>query len=130
MAYIHSTVAAADSCEETSPMNIPLPRPTIKIPAGNYTAIVKPRLTRTSSRSQPGVVLVLKPSSVENADQIFTFPSWKLLRDHLRLFGFATAQELDSADVRLSTGRQPYMFSSRRWEAPLIEALDLNCAEP
>ncbi len=111
-------------------MNIPLTRPAIKIPAGNYTAIIKPRLTRTSSRSQPGVVLVLKAPSVEVADRIFSFPSWKFLREHLRLFGFATAEELDTADVRLSTGRQPYMFSSRRWEAPLIEALDLNCAEP
>jgi hypothetical protein len=111
-------------------MNIPLTRPATRIPAGNYTAIIKPRLTRTSSRSQPGVVLVLKASLVEEADRIFSFPSWKFLREHLRLFGFATAQELDNADVRLSTGRQPYMFSSRRWEAPLIEALDLNCAEP
>jgi hypothetical protein len=111
-------------------MNIPLTRTSIKIPAGNYTAIIKPRVTRTSSRSQPGVVLVLKPPSVEDADLIFSFSSWKILREHLRLFGFATAAELDTADVRLSTGRQPYMFSSRRWEAPLIEALDLNCAEP
>jgi hypothetical protein len=111
-------------------MNMPLTRPAIRIPAGNYAAIIKPRLTRSSSRSQPGVVLVLKASPVEHADRIFTFPSWKFLREHLRLFGFATADELDTADVRLSTGRQPYMFSSRRWEAPLIEALDLNCAEP
>ena len=115
-------------------MTIPLTRPStraaIKIPAGKYTAIIKPRVTRNSPRSQPGVLLVLKPPSVEEADQVFSFPSWKYLRDHLRLFGFATAAELDSADVRLSTGRQPYMFSSRRWEAPLIEALDLNCAEP
>ncbi len=115
-------------------MTIPLTRPSapivIKIPAGNYTAIIKPRVTRTSSRSHPGVVLVLKPPSVEGADQIYSFSSWKFLRDHLRLFGFATPEELDNADVRLTTGRQPYMFSSRRWEAPLIEALDLNCAEP
>jgi hypothetical protein len=115
-------------------MTIPLTRPTtstaIKIPAGNYTAIIKPRVTRTSSRSSPSVVLVLKPPAVEDADQVFSFSSWKFLRDHLRLFGFATAEELDSADVRLTTGHQPYMFSSRRWEAPLIEALDLNCAEP
>jgi hypothetical protein len=115
-------------------MTIPLTRPgthtSIKIPAGSYTAIIKPRVTRTSSRSQPGVVLVLKPPSVEGADQIYSFSSWKFLRDHLRLFGFATAEELDNADVRLTTGRQPYMFSSRRWEAPLIEALDLHCAEP
>jgi hypothetical protein len=115
-------------------MTSPLPRPTtrtaIRIPAGEYTAIIKPRTTRTSSRSQPGVALVLKSPSAEEADRIFSFPSWKFLRDHLRLFGFATAKELDNADVRLSTGRQPYMFSSRRWEAPLIEALDLNCSEP
>ena len=115
-------------------MTTPLTRPTTptatKIPAGKYTAIIKPRLTRTSSRSQPGVVLVLKPPSAEDADQVFSFSSWKFLRDHLRLFGFATAEELDNADVRLTTGRQPYMFSSRRWEAPLIEALDLNCPEP
>jgi hypothetical protein len=114
----------------SSPMIRSATRAAIKIPAGNYTAIIKPRLTRTSSRLQPGVVLVLKPPSVEGTDQIFTFTSWKFLRDHLRLFGFATADELDSADVRLTTGRQPYMFSSRRWEAPLIEALDLTCAEP
>ena len=73
---------------------------------------------------------MLKSSSVEEADRTFSFPSWRFLRDHLRLFGFATAKELDNADVRLSTGRQPYMFSSRRWGAPLIEALDLNCSEP
>ena len=115
-------------------MTSPLPRPAthtaVRIPAGEYTAIIKPRTTRTSSRSQPGVALVLKSPSAEEADRIFSFPSWKFLRDHLRLFGFATAKELDNADVRLSTGRQPYMFSSRRWEAPLIEALDLNCSEP
>jgi hypothetical protein len=114
----------------SSPMTRPATRAAIKIPAGNYTAIIKPRVTRTSSRSQPGVVLVLKPPSVEGADQIYSFSSWKFLRDHLRLFGFATAEELDNADVRLTTGRQPYMFSSRRWEGPLIEALDLTCAEP
>jgi hypothetical protein len=111
-------------------MTIPLTRPAFKIPAGPYTAIIKPRVTRTSSRMQPGVVLVLKPPSVEGPDQIYSFSSWKFLRDHLRLFGFATAEELDNADVRLTTGRQPYMFSSRRWEAPLIEALDLTCPEP
>jgi len=73
---------------------------------------------------------VLKSTSVEEDDRIFSFPSWKILRDHLHLFGFATAKELDNADIRLSTGRQPYMFSSRRWEVPLIEALDLTCPEP
>jgi len=101
----------------------------IRIPAGDYTAIIKPRVTRTSTRSQPGVVLVLKSPSVVEADRIFSFPSWRFLREHLRLFGFATAKELDDADVRLSTGRQPFMFSSRRWEAPLIGALDLNCSD-
>jgi hypothetical protein len=40
------------------------------------------------------------------------------------VFGFATEQELNNADVRLST--KPYKFSSRRWEVPLIEALDLT----
>jgi hypothetical protein len=100
----------------TSPLTNSTSRTAIKIPAGKYTAIIKPRLTRTSSRSQPGI--------------IFSFSSWKFLREHLRLFGFASAEELDNADVRLSTGRQPYMFSSRRWEVPLIDALDLNCAEP
>jgi hypothetical protein len=106
-----------------------IPRTAIRIPAAEYTAIIKPRLTRSSTRSQPAIILVLKPSSAEEADRTFSFPSWKYLREHLRLFGFATAKELDNADVRLSTGRQPYMFSSRRWEAPLIEALDLNCPE-
>jgi hypothetical protein len=114
----------------SSPMTRPATRAAIKIPAGHYTAIIKPRLTRASSRSQPGVVLVLKPPTIEGPDQIYSFSSWKFLRDHLRLFGFATAEELDNADVRLTTGRQPYMFSSRRWEAPLIEALDLTCPEP
>jgi len=113
----------------TSPLTNSTSRTAIKIPAGKYAAIIKPRLTRASSRSQPGIILVLKPPSAEEADWIFAFPSWKFLREHLRLFGFATAEELDNADVRLSTGRQPYMFSSRRWEVPLIEALDLNCAE-
>jgi hypothetical protein len=112
------------------PTTSPLIQAATRIPAGKYTAIVKPRLTRTSTRSQPGVVLVLKPAMVENADRIFSFPSWKYLRDRLRLFGFASEQELDSADVRLATGKQPYMFSSRRWEAPLIEALDLTTAQP
>ncbi|HEY1767225.1 MAG TPA: hypothetical protein VGG26_06195 [Terracidiphilus sp.] len=104
-------------------------RSAVRIPAGTYAAIIKPRLTRNSSRSQPGITLVLKSPSGEEADRIFAFPSWRFLREHLRVFGFATAKELDNADVRLSTGRQPYMFSSRRWEIPLIEALDLTCLE-
>ena len=102
---------------------------TTRIPAGKYIAIIKPRPARTSSRFQTGVLLVLKPPLLDEADQVFAFSSWNFLRERLRLFGFASSQELDTADVRLSTGRQPYMFSSRRWEAPLIEALDLNRLE-
>jgi hypothetical protein len=102
----------------------------LKIPAGKYAAIVKPSTTRTSSLTQPAVVLVLQPPLVDQEDQIFSFPSWSFLRERLRVFGFASAKELDTADVRLSTCKQPYKFSSRRWEAPLIEALDLNCGEP
>jgi hypothetical protein len=105
-------------------------RTVIKIPAAEYTAIIKPRSERGSSRSQPGVTLVLQPSTAEEADQIFSFSSWRFLRESLRLFGLATAKELDTADVRLSTGKQPYMFSRRRWEIPLIEALYGNCDRP
>jgi hypothetical protein len=101
-----------------------------KIPAGKYAAIIKPKITRNSSRTQPAVVLVLQPPVVEEAEQLFSFPSWSFVRERFRLFGFASEQELDSADVRLFTGRQPYTFSSRRWEVPLIEALDLNYPEP
>jgi len=101
-----------------------------KIPAGKYAAIIKPKITRNSSRTQPAVVLVLQPPIVEEAEQFFSFPSWSFVRERFRLFGFASEQELDSADVRLFTGRQPYTFSSRRWEVPLIEALDLNYPEP
>jgi hypothetical protein len=100
------------------------------IPAGKYAAIVKPNITRTSSRAQPAVVLVLRPPIVDDPEQVFSFSSWSFLRERLRVFGFASEEELDNADVRLSTAGQPYMFSSRRWEVPLIEALDLNCAEP
>jgi hypothetical protein len=100
-----------------------------KIPAGKYAAIIKPKVTRTNSRTQSAVVLVLQPPLAEEAEQIFSFPSWSFVRERLRVFGFASDQELDSADVRLFTGRQPYTFSSRRWEVPLIEALDLNCLE-
>lgn len=100
-----------------------------RIPATQYTAIVKPRLSRTGSRTRPGVMLVLRPALLEEAEQTFPFSSWAFLRERLRVFGFATAKELDSADVRLSTGKQPYMFSARRWEAPLIDALDLNQPE-
>jgi hypothetical protein len=102
----------------------------VRIPASEYTAIVKPKSERGSSRAQPGVVLVLQPSQVEEAAQVFSFSSWRFLRESLRVFGLASAKELDSADVRLSTGRQPYMFSKRRWEVPLIEALYGNCDQP
>jgi hypothetical protein len=100
-----------------------------RIPAAHYAAVIKPRLSRTGSRTRPGVILVLKPALLEEAEQVFAFASWSYLRERLRVFGFATAKELDSADVRLSTGKQPYLFSARRWEAPLIDALDLNRAE-
>jgi len=102
----------------------------VRIPAAEYTAIIKPRSERGSSRVRPGVLLVLQPSQVEEADQIFSFSSWRFLRDSLRVFGLASAKELDTAEVRLFTGKQPYMFSRRRWEAPLIEALYGNCDEP
>ena len=100
-----------------------------RIPAGDYAAIVKPRLSRAEGRTRNGVILVLKPPLTEDMLQSYHFSSWSFLRERLRVFGLATAEELDSADVRLSTGRQPYMFSVRRWEAPLIEALDLNYSE-
>jgi hypothetical protein len=74
--------------------------------------------------------LVLQPTLVDEADQVFSFSSWRFLRDSLRVFGLATAKELDTAEVRLFTGKQPYMFSCRRWEAPLMEALYGNCDEP
>jgi hypothetical protein len=102
----------------------------VKIPASEYTAIVKPKPERGGARAQPGVVLVLQPTQVEEADQVFSFSSWRFLRESLRVFGLASAKELDSADVRLSTGKQPYMFSKRRWEVPLIEALYGNCDQP
>ena len=100
-----------------------------RLPSAEYAAIVKPRVTHAGSRSRPGVVLVLTASQDMQADHVFYFTSWSYLRERLRVFGFATATELDTADVRLYTGRQPYHFSSRRWEAPLIDALDLNNAE-
>ncbi len=93
--------------------------------AAEYSAIVKPRLSRANPYRASGVLLVLKPLPPEEVEQVYFFASWRYLRERLRIFGFATPQELDSADVRLSTGRQPYMFSTRRWEAPLIEALNL-----
>jgi hypothetical protein len=99
---------------------------TTKIPAAEYTAIVKPKLAHSGARRPSGVILVLKPLVAEEVEQNYFFSSWRFLRERLRLFGFASPEELDSADVRLSTGRQPYMFSSRRWETPLIESLDLH----
>ena len=102
---------------------------TIKIPAGDYFAIVKPRSGRSAARFH-GVTLVLRASGSEEAGLTFHLPSWRFLRQHLLVFGFATAKELDDADVRLSTGRQPFLFSSRRWEVPLINALDLTYPEP
>jgi hypothetical protein len=102
----------------------------IRIPAAEYTAIIKPKSERGSSRAQPGVILVLQPSMVAEPDQIFSFSSWRFLRESLRVFGLASAKELDSADVRLSTGKQPYMLSRRRWEIPLIEAIYGNCDQP
>ena len=101
-----------------------------RIPAGEYIAIIKPKSGRGSSRAPSGVILVLQPSQGGEAEQIFTFSSWRFLRESLRVFGVASAQELDTADVRLSTGKQPYMFSKRRWEAPLIDAIYGNCDEP
>lgn len=100
-----------------------------RIPSAEYTAIVKPRITRNGGRTRPGVVLVLKTPSAGELDQIYSFSSWNYLRERLRVFGLATAKELDSADVRLSTGKQPFMFSARLWALPLIDALDLNINE-
>lgn len=100
-----------------------------RIPAGEYASIIKPKLSRSEARPRNGVILVLKPPLTEDLLQTYYFSSWAFLRERLLVFGLATPEELDSADVRLSTGRQPYMFSVRRWEAPLIEALDLNFAE-
>jgi hypothetical protein len=102
----------------------------IRIPAAEYTAILKPKSERGSLRAQPGVVLVLQPSQAEEPEQVFSFSSWRFLRDSLRVFGVANAKELDAADVRLSTGKQPYLLSKRRWEAPLIETIYGNCDMP
>jgi hypothetical protein len=78
--------------------------------------------------SRPGVVLIIKAVQAEQADRTFSFSSWDFLRERLRVFGFASAKELDTADVRLLARKRRYEFSSRRWEAPLIDALNLNCA--
>ena len=99
-----------------------------RLPAAEYAATIKPRLSQAGSRSCPSVVLVLRQE--DQPDHIFCFTSWSYLRERLRVFGFATAEELDTADVRLHTGKQPYLFSSRRWESPLIDALDLNENQP
>jgi hypothetical protein len=99
-----------------------------RLPAAEYAATIKPRLTQTGSRSCPSVVLVLRQE--DQSDHIFRFASWSYLRERLRVFGFATAAELDNADVRIRTGKQPYLFSNRRWEQPLIDALDLNENQP
>jgi hypothetical protein len=95
-----------------------------RIPSAEYAATIKPRLSQAGSQSCPGVVLVLRQGA--QPSRTFCFASWNYLRERLRVFGFATAKELDSADVRLHTGKQPYKFSSRRWESPLIDALDLT----
>jgi hypothetical protein len=101
----------------------------IRIPAAEYTAVIKPKCER-GARAQPGVILVLQPSQPEEPEQVFSFSSWRFLRESLRVFGLATAKELDSADVRVSTGKQPYLLSKRRWEAPLIETIYTNCDMP
>lgn len=101
-----------------------------RIPAAEYTAIIKPKSERGTSRFLPGVILVLQPSTVEESDQVFSFSSWRFLRESLRVFGLASAKELDNADIRVSTGKQPYMLSKRRWEMPLINTIYGNCDEP
>jgi hypothetical protein len=133
----------SDECLNSGQLRSPAPWPAdssnvnrlsnqtpVRIPAAEYTAIIKPRSERGSSRVRPGVLLVLQPALADEPDQVFSFSSWRFLRDSLRVFGLASAKELDTAEVRLFTGKQPYMFSRRRWEAPLIEALYGNCDEP
>jgi hypothetical protein len=119
-------VLPADSASVSSPTN----HTATRIHAAEYTAIIKPKSDRASARTLPGVLLVLQPVLVEDPDQVFSFSSWRFLRESFRVFGLASAKELDTADVRLSTGKQPYMLSKRRWEAPLIEALYENCDQP
>jgi hypothetical protein len=104
-------------------------RTSTRIPAAEYIATIKPKSERGRS-AQPGVLLVLQPAAPEEPSQTFHFSSWKFLRESLRLFGLANPKELDDADVRLSTGKQPYMFSRRRWELPLIDTLYQNCDQP
>jgi hypothetical protein len=113
-------------CRENNPMT----HIATRIAAAEYAAIVKPTATGTRSRSQPGVVvLIIKAVQAQEADRTFSFPSWDFLRERLLVFGLASAKELNIADARLPTGKHPYMFSSRRWETPLIDALNLNCAQ-
>jgi hypothetical protein len=104
-------------------------RSSTRIPPAEYVATVKPKSERGRA-AQPGVVLVLQTGSPEEAGQTFSFSSWRFLRESLRVFGLATAKELDNADIRLSTGKQPYLFSKRRWEIPLIDTLYENCDQP
>jgi len=100
-----------------------------RMAAAEYSAIVRSKVTGTRSRSRPGVVLIIKAVQAREADRTFFFSSWDFLRERLRVFGFAPAKELDTADARLSAGKRTYIFSSRRWETPLIDALHLNCAQ-
>jgi hypothetical protein len=100
-----------------------------RIPAAEYSAIIKPKSERGRA-AQPGVILVLQSASADESQQSFSFSSWRFLRESLRVFGLASAKELDDADIRLSTGKQPYMFSKRRWEIPLIDNLYDNCDQP
>src|ERR1700760_4442898 len=104
-------------------------RSSTRIPPAEYVATVKPKSERGRA-AQPGVLLILQAGSPDEAGQTFSFSSWRFLRESLRVFGLATAKELDNADIRLSTGKQPFMFSKRRWEIPLIDTLYENCDQP
>jgi hypothetical protein len=108
--------------------NKPMTHIATRIAAAEYVAIVKigsggPRLLRRA-----GVVLIIKGVQAWGADRTFFFSSWDFLRERLRVFGFASAKELETAGARISSSKRPYVFSSRRWEAPLIDALNLTCA--
>jgi hypothetical protein len=108
--------------------NNPMTHIATRIAAAEYVAIVKigsggPRLLRRA-----GVVLIIKGVQAWEADRTFFFSSWDFLRERLRVFGFASAKELETAGVRISSRKRPYVFSSRRWEAPLIDALNLTCS--
>jgi hypothetical protein len=104
-------------------------RSSTRIPAAEYSAIIKPKSQRGRT-AQPGVILVLHAAATDEPQHTFSFSSWRFLRESLRVFGLASAKELDDADIRLSTGKQPYMFSKRRWEIPLIDTLYDNCDQP